>query len=574
MIEGMFTSVVREGNRVLKRTSIRMKLVIALTSLSVIFCSLVAAIVFVLSSYKSLAIAVTQHSVDVRNASELISTADDLSRSFESKIAALEPTGLLTSELKDNPLHNLAAHGSMFTELLAAFSNKLEACCNLSSSQSTELLLPASDRELALADIQAEFDYLKELQAVEIAYFTDVDRQRQIRESLDDLVDKTENHATDIHERFTQYSRQVRIQARTWRTVAWVCLAATIVFAVGLFWTFTSYITKPFRTLIGGSRLVAGGEFDHRIDLGTDDELNELAQAMNGMTARFQSTLGKLDATCKGLDRQVQERSREVIQNEQLAGVGFLAAGVAHEINNPLAAIAWSSESLQSRLSELGMLPTDQRVIDEELQKDLTVNLRRIEDEAYRCKRITEKLLDFSRLSEVRRASTDIVELVHDVVAMVSNLGEFRCKKLTTRGENEVIAEVNPQEIRQVVLNLITNALESVDADGSVNIYVGTQGDSASVIVEDDGCGMNDEVQEHLFEPFFTRRRDGTGTGLGLSITYRIVSKHGGSLQAMSEGEGRGSKMEMLLPCAATEDEQTGSRVTIGLEHESYQKIS
>ena len=551
-----------------------MKLIIALTSLSVIFCSLVAAIVFVLSSYKSLTIAVTQHSVDVRNASELISIADDLRHSFESKIAFHDQPGLLTSEVDENPLRILEEEGKKFTGLIGVFSNKLEACRNLSSSQSTELLLPASDRELVLSDIQAEFDHIKKLQTVETDYLIDADRQDELDASLDKLVVKTEKHATDIHERFTQYSTQVRRQARTWRTVAWVCLAATIGLAMGLFWIFSSYIAKPFRTLIDGSRLVAGGEFDHQIDLGTDDELNELAQAMNEMTKRFQSTLAQLHATCKGLDRQVQERSREVIQNEQLAGVGFLAAGVAHEINNPLAAIAWSSESLQSRVSELGMLPIEHRVIDEELQADLTANLRRIEDEAYRCKRITEKLLDFSRLSEVRRASTDIVELVHDVVAMVSNLGEFRCKKLTTQAENEVIAEVNPQEIRQVVLNLVTNALESVDADGSVSIYVGTQGDSASVIVEDDGCGMNDEVQEHLFEPFFTRRRDGTGTGLGLSITYRIVSKHGGSLLAKSEGEGRGSRMEMLLPCAAAEDEQTGSRVTIGLKHEPYQTIS
>lgn len=558
----------------LKRTSIRTKLLIALTSLSVIFCSLVAAIVFGLTSYKSLTIAVTQHAVDVRNASELISTADSLRRSFDSKIAFHEQPGLLTSEIDENPLRILEAEGSKFTELIGSFSNKLEAFRNLSSSQSTELLLPASDRELALADIQAEFDHIKKLQTVETDYLINADRQRELSASIDDLVEKTKNHASDIHERFTAYSTQIRRQARKWWTVAGVCLVATLGMAVGLFWIFTSYIAKPFRTLIDGSRLVAGGEFGHRIDLGTDDELNELAQAMNGMTERFQSTLGELNATCKGLDRQVQERSREVIQNEQLAGVGFLAAGVAHEINNPLAAIAWSSESLQSRLSELGMLPKNQRVIDESLQEDLTANLRRIEDEAYRCKRITEKLLDFSRLCEVRRASTDLVELVQEVVSMVRNLGEFRCKKLTIHAEHSVIAEVDPQEIRQVVLNLVTNALESVDANGAVNIHVGTKGDSASVVVEDDGCGMSEEVQEHLFEPFFTRRRDGTGTGLGLSITYRIVSKHGGSLIAASDGEGLGSRMEMLLPCAATEDEQTGSRVTIGPEHESYQTVS
>jgi len=293
------------------------------------------------------------------------------------------------------------------------------------------------------------------------------------------------------------------------------------------------------------------------------------------MTDNFRSTLEELNVTCAGLDREVKERTREVIQNEQLASVGFLAAGVAHEINNPLATIAMSAEVLQSRLSDLAMLPAEQRVLGGELQHELSRNLRRIEDEAYRCKGITEKLLDFSRLSEVQRAPTNIIDVVNEVVDMVGQLGEFRCKTLNTHATETVVAEVNPQEIRQVVLNLVTNALESVDADGAVDIYVGTQNGEASVVVEDTGCGMDSETQEHLFEPFFTRRRDGTGTGLGLSISYRIVSKHGGSLNAKSAGPDCGSRMVLTLPCVASEEKsETGSPLALGLKNESYQTVS
>ena len=112
-----------------------------------------------------------------------------------------------------------------------------------------------------------------------------------------------------------------------------------------------------------------------------------------------------------------------------------------------------SSEVLQSRLSDLAMLPAEQRVLDGELQHELPKNLRRIEEEAYRCKGITEKLLDFSRLNELQRAPADIVQVVSEVVEMVGQLGEFRCKTLTMPASQAVVAEVNPQEIRQVILN-------------------------------------------------------------------------------------------------------------------------
>ena len=107
---------------------------------------------------------------------------------------------------------------------------------------------------------------------------------------------------------------------------------------------FRKWIARPLATLVEGSREVAAGKFDHRIRLDSDDEMGELAEAMNAMTARFQEIRDDLD-------RQVRERTKQVVRSEQLASVGFLAAGVAHEINNPLASIAMCSESLESRLS-------------------------------------------------------------------------------------------------------------------------------------------------------------------------------------------------------------------------------
>src|SRR4029077_5298532 len=104
------------------------------------------------------------------------------------------------------------------------------------------------------------------------------------------------------------------------------------------------------------------------------------------------------------------------------------------------------------------------------------------------------------------------------------------------------------QEIKQVVLNLITNGLDSVEPGGTVTVSVKSTGGEARLLVEDNGCGMTDEVMKHLFEPFFTRRRNGQGTGLGLSISYRIIADHEGAIEVHSAGPGQGSQFSARLP--------------------------
>ena len=260
----------------------------------------------------------------------------------------------------------------------------------------------------------------------------------------------------------------------------------------------------------------------------------ELAEAMNDMTARFQ-------AIRDDLDRQVQERTKQVVRSEQLASVGFLAAGVAHEINNPLASIAMCAESLEGRFH--GLL--DETNADHSVMKSY---LRMIQSEAFRCKEITEKLLDFSRIGQSRRQSADLVELVRDVTEMLRHLGKYQHKEISLQSRGPVIAPVNPQQFKQVMLNLLTNALDSIDADGTVRVEIGRHAGFAELAVVDNGSGMPPEVLEHVFEPFFTRRREGQGTGLGLSISYRIIADHGGEIAAESPGPGQGATFHVRLP--------------------------
>ncbi|HRX77657.1 MAG TPA: ATP-binding protein, partial [Pirellulaceae bacterium] len=171
-----------------------------------------------------------------------------------------------------------------------------------------------------------------------------------------------------------------------------------------------------------------------------------------------------------------------------------------------------------------------------------------------------EKLLDFSRLGDVDHQDTDLCDLTTDVIEMVRHIGSYKHKQIEFHCHDSVVACVNSQEIKQVLLNLLTNALDSLDKDGTVTVELGLHRGQAKLVVRDNGCGMNSEVLEHLFEPFFTRRRDGQGTGLGLSISYRIVIDHGGKIEATSDGPGKGSQFCVLLPLVGTKHETEQQR--------------
>jgi signal transduction histidine kinase len=304
----------------------------------------------------------------------------------------------------------------------------------------------------------------------------------------------------------------------------------------GLLRFFYGWIFQPLETLQEGVRRVASGNFDGRIELKSGDELEELASAFNDMTRRLQSKYSDLT-------NQVNERGKQLVRSERLASVGFLAAGVAHEINNPLASIAFCSEALERRLGELLVrLPREQEAVGK--------YLKMIQQEAFRCKTITQNLLEFSRVGEGQRVRTDLNELVTSVLEMAQHLKASEGKRAVFRPIGTVVAEVNAQEIKQVVLNLVVNAMESMDEGGTLTVTLAAGPKGAELTFTDSGCGMTQEVIENLFEPFFTRSRTGKGTGLGLSISQRIVTQHGGEIEASSAGEGQGSTFVVRLPVA------------------------
>jgi signal transduction histidine kinase len=496
----------------------------------------------------------------------------DLTKSVRARAAELPLTANLNKAVADLRVsHSLLSRPSYFhtTEAQSNVDQKLERALfpqRLAAVQfalnnyhdQLEHLLQLKDRRIgdASAEIEAVGLIRLSLRSIErlarqVEWSRDDDAARLcLEEEVEQLQRRVGELPGFMQRRMDGFAEQVRAEYYSWVGLSVGLLSGALCLLSWLIVMFRKSLFKPLEALVQGSRRVARGDYQYRIECPGRSEVGELASAFNEMTGNFYQI--KTD-----LDEQVRLRTKEIVRKEQLASVGFLAAGVAHEINNPLAAIAWSAESLEMRLHDI-LNPSFERSaaeIESEIE-DLKKYLRRIQNEAFRCKEITSGLLDFSRLGDARKTPTAIFPLLESVVDMVRPLSKYRDRHIELICQKPVVADVNPQEIRQVVLNLLTNGLDSLTAGGTVSIRLSHDAQRMRLVFEDDGCGMTEEVQQHLFEPFFTRRRDGQGTGLGLSITFRIIEEHGGTIRPFSAGVGRGSCFTVEIPLKAYETTQ------------------
>ena len=259
-----------------------------------------------------------------------------------------------------------------------------------------------------------------------------------------------------------------------------------------------------------------------------------------GQYQKLQATVDQLRAARQELqERIVTQRMTEsrLVQAAKLAAVGEMAAGIAHELNNPLTTVTGFTELV------LEEMPEDGGVKD-----DLELVLR----EAQRARGVVRRLLDFARQSESSRVRSDLNEIVVDVLALVNHLLRTSGIQLSTDlAESLPWVSVDRNQIKQVLLNLVHNALHAMPTGGELCIISGLQKrdqrEWLTVSLADTGTGIAPENLERIFEPFFTTRSKDGGTGLGLSVTYGIVTDHGGFIDVESQ-VGKGSKFTVWLP--------------------------
>jgi len=334
------------------------------------------------------------------------------------------------------------------------------------------------------------------------------------------------------------YLDTARRVMRTFTAIAALCA----VFLLALLYFSTTRIVRPLQQMALATRQIAKGDLSHEVRVSSRDEIGELAGSFNRMTADLRKANEELINWGKTLEKKVEERTQELrniqehlIQAEKLASIGKLAAGVAHEINNPLGGILIYSHLILEDTPKTG--PHYE-------------NLKKIVKETTRCKDIVKGLLDFARPKEPEMVPTDIHELLEKCLALMERHALFQNIHLqTSYAPNLPRIVADGGQLQQVFMNIILNAAEAMDGNGTLTLKTWIDQDRKDIAVEiaDTGHGIKADDKKRLFEPFFTTKEVGKGTGLGLAISYGIIRRHDGDIDIRSEA-GRGATFTVRLP--------------------------
>lgn len=312
----------------------------------------------------------------------------------------------------------------------------------------------------------------------------------------------------------------------------WIFLGialAGMVGALAVSYFLSSGILRPIRRLVDASHALARGDLTHKVTVHGSDEIGELCQTFNVMA-------DSLDERDRKLREYMHER---LSQSEKLASLGRLAAGVAHEINNPLTGVLTYSHLLLKKAPPDGPDRDDLEVIVKE---------------STRCRQIVKELLDFARETRSERKPGNLNEVIRDTISLVENQVSFQKVEIRAHLDPDLPeVPIDANEMQQVFTNLALNAAEAMPSGGVITIETTLDGDANFVRAEvsDTGTGIPEENLSKIFDPFFTTKEPGKGTGLGLAVTYGILQRHEGAIEVKSE-VGKGTTFIIRLPRRTT----------------------
>jgi signal transduction histidine kinase len=315
---------------------------------------------------------------------------------------------------------------------------------------------------------------------------------------------------------------RVVLKRSGWLLLGLVCGDALLVLALGYF-VLTQMVVQPLRKMERATAQVGVGDWDQHIELAGPPELSALARAFNQMTSSLAA------------------QREQLIRSEKLASVGQLAAGVAHEIGNPLAAILGYVDILRADGAGSGALPEAER-------RDA---LDRVKAETQRITRIIRDLLEYSRPSHEEPSRIDPLVVVSSAQALLAPQARFHEVRITATPEAGPwpTVLVSQGRMTQVLVNLLLNAADAMGGKGHVYVTCESAAGRVRIAVSDQGPGIERELRRKVFDPFFTTKPPGQGTGLGLSISRAIVETYGGTLELDPEVE-RGARFVIDLPAA------------------------
>jgi two-component system NtrC family sensor kinase len=314
----------------------------------------------------------------------------------------------------------------------------------------------------------------------------------------------------------------------------------SVIFLLIIIYFVTSSIIQPLQKMVLATNKIANGNLNHKVDIDIQDEVGKLAHSFNQMTENLKKANQKLIQWGKTLEKRVEERTKRLqeiqdslIQSEKMASLGKIAAGVAHEINNPLTSI---------------LINTHLTLEKTEKNANFYENLNLIAEETSRCSEIVKGLLEFSRQNPPEKNFADVNEIINLTLGILENQVAFQnIKIIKTLGPDLPQIEIDRNKIKQVFWNLMLNAAEAMPEGGTLTIATKLSGNKKyiEILFTDTGVGISKKNINKLFDPFYTTK--GGGTGLGLAVSYGIIEQHQGKIEVKSK-ESKGSTFMVFLP--------------------------
>ncbi|MCK5806356.1 MAG: HAMP domain-containing protein, partial [Lentisphaeria bacterium] len=343
------------------------------------------------------------------------------------------------------------------------------------------------------------------------------------------------------------------LQVRTRMMLLFLVVASIgLLILLGLIYVIVRTMMRPLEEMVAATEMIADGELDHLVHVTAHDEIGALGTAFNAMVGSLKRAREELEQWTQTLEQRVIERSEKLAQiqarmsqAQKLASLGRMAAGVAHEINNPLGGILTFAALGQDDLP------------DEHPQHR---NFEIIYQQTLRCREIVKGLLEFSRNSDANPVPTNLNEIVERTLVLLERQALFHnIRAVTTLGADLPDVLIDPGQLQEVALNLIINAVDAMEGDGELQVRTACDSERGVVLLEviDSGKGISAEMLPMIFEPFFTSKEVGQGTGLGLSIVHGIVTRAGGQIDVVSSPAG--SHFTVSCPPVVCGQEEEGS---------------
>ncbi len=341
------------------------------------------------------------------------------------------------------------------------------------------------------------------------------------------------------------------------QTAAILLTLMVVLSAIIIMTAFVRIITRPIESLAEITDKISKGDLSKTVDVVWKDEIGHLAGSFNRMIESLKKSQDEIEEYNRTLEEKIIERTKELedaqsqlVQSEKMAAIGQLAAGVAHELNNPLGGILGYAQFALEKIQS--------KEINEFTPKDIESYkryLRDIEGQSRRCKAIVQNLLRFSRTSQTMELlEIDINQVMEETLSFLDHqlmMNQMTLKKIYDKTIPKT--KGNPGQLQQVFTNIVINAMHASRPGSEIAIstrYLPPLGEFCGAIevsIADKGIGISEANQKKIFEPFFTTKEIGKGTGLGLSVSYGIVKEHGGEIKVKSRS-GEGTTFTIIFP--------------------------